>query len=250
MIRPLLTALQFLTRLPVRLDGGPQDRDQSRSLLYYPVVGLVLGVLLAAAAWLLADVPALLRGALLLVFWVGMTGALHLDGLADSVDAWAGGHGARERTLTIMKDPRSGPMGVTAIVLVLLVKFSALVALCEVGELRAIVLAPVLGRTALPLLFLTTPYVRPGGLGSGLAAQLPRRALHWCLIMAAAGILLVGGMIGLVMLLAGTGGFLMARGAMRRRIGGTTGDTAGGLVEFTEATVVVAATVMAAVSVP
>ncbi|WP_372867942.1 adenosylcobinamide-GDP ribazoletransferase, partial [Pseudomonas sp.] len=122
----LLIALQFLTRLPVRLAAMPSAQETGRSLLWYPVVGLLIGLLLLGVHYLLGDAPALLQAALLLVIWVGLSGGLHLDGLADSADAWAGGFGDRERTLAIMKDPRSGPMAVVVLVLLLLLKFVAL----------------------------------------------------------------------------------------------------------------------------
>lgn len=102
---PFWIALQFLSSLPVRLPGMPAAEQMGRSLLFYPVVGLLFGVLLWAFDSLLAASPLLLHAALLLTLWVLLSGALHLDGLADSADAWLGGFGDRERTLTIMKDP-------------------------------------------------------------------------------------------------------------------------------------------------
>src|SRR5690606_5510087 len=142
--------------------------------------------------WLLGGTSPLLLAALLLAIWVGLTGALHLDGLADTVDAWIGGYGDRERTLAIMKDPRSGPMAVVALVLLLLLKFAALVVLLESGADAALWLALLMGRSALLGLFLTTSYVREGGLGTALAEHLPRRQGWWVLAGAALVGLLVG----------------------------------------------------------
>lgn len=235
MIRPLLIALQFLTRLPVPLRDNPSESETGRSLLYYPLVGLLIGLLLAATAWALADAPALLRAALVLAAWVLLTGALHLDGLADSADAWVGGHGNRARTLRIMKDPACGPMGVVALVMVLLVKFAALVRIASIGEWTTLILIPVLGRAALPLLFFTTPYVRAGGLGAILAKYQRRRAGALVVILTVTAVLLSPGTTGLWLLLAGTGVFLALRTLMIQRLGGTTGDTAGALVELIEA---------------
>ena len=125
-MQSFLIALQFLTSLPVRLDRMPEPQAVGRSLLYYPLVGLLLGAMLwlVGAVFENASVP--LLAALLLTVWVALTGALHLDGLADSADAWLGGFGDRERTLTIMKDPRSGPTAVVVLILLLLLKFVAL----------------------------------------------------------------------------------------------------------------------------
>lgn len=240
MIRPLLIALQFLTRLPVRLSGHLDEKDLGRSLLFYPLIGLLLGGLLVACAWLLGAVAPLLAGALILTGWVTLTGALHLDGLADTVDAWAGGQGDPDRTLAIMKDPRSGPLGVTALILVLILKFTSLVAILEAGAAPLLVLAPVLGRTALPLLFLTTPYVRPGGLGAVLARALPVQAALGMVLVSYALVPIIAGKAGWLALAVALTTFISLRQTMNHRIQGTTGDTAGALVEITEVAVLIA----------
>ncbi|WP_313505832.1 adenosylcobinamide-GDP ribazoletransferase [Stutzerimonas kunmingensis] len=235
---PLLIALQFLTSLPIRLPAMPEPEQQGRSLLYYPVVGLLLGALLCLAVLVLDGAAPLLQAALLLTLWVALTGALHLDGLADSADAWMGGFGDCERTLQIMKDPRSGPVAVVVLVLLLLLKFSALLALLQAQQYSALLLAPVLGRAALPALFLLTPYVRPIGLGHALAANLPHGEARVVLALVAVGCLLFGSS-GLIALSFAAVTFLLARRAMLRRLGGTTGDTAGALLELVECTVLI-----------
>ena len=235
---PLLIALQFLISLPIRLPAMPEPGQQGRSLLYYPVVGLLLGALLCLAAFVLDGAAPLLQAALHLTLWVALTGGLHLDGLADSADAWLGGFGDRERTLQIMKDPRSGPVAVVVLVLLLLLKFSALLALLQAQQYSALLLAPVLGRATLPALFLLTPYVRPNGLGHALAANLPHGEARVVLALVAVGCLLFGSS-GLIALSLAAVTFMLARRAMLRRLGGTTGDTAGALLELVECTVLV-----------
>jgi len=210
--------------------------ETGQSILWYPLVGLMIGGLLVAL-WLVSDsVSPLLRAALILAVWVLVTGALHLDGLADSADAWLGGLGDRERTLAIMKDPYSGPGAVTTLIVVLIVKFAVLDTLVAEGQWMALVMAPLLGRTALPFLFLTTPYVRPGGLGAVLASHLPQRSAVLILSVIALGMILVLGRRGLWLLVASTVLFVAIRRVMMQRIGGTTGDTAGALVELVELT--------------
>ena len=235
---PFWIALQFLSSLPVRLSGMPEPRQVGRSLLYYPLVGLLFGLLLWLASHLLQGTAAPLQAALLLTLWVSLSGALHLDGLADSADAWLGGFGDRERTLRIMKDPRSGPIAVVTLVLVLLLKFCALWVLVEQGAGASWVLAPVVGRAALLGLFMGTPYVRQGGLGQALADHLPKVAAAWVLAGSAlAGVVLGGWQVFWVLLLAVLV-FAWGRGLMCRRLGGTTGDTAGALLELVELAVV------------
>lgn len=231
---PFWIALQFLSSLPISLPGMPQPRALGRSLLYYPLVGLLFGVLLWGLNALLADTPLLLHAALLLTAWVLLSGGLHLDGLADSADAWLGGFGDRERTLTIMKDPRSGPIAVVALVLVLLLKFCALLALIEQQHSVALLIVPLIGRSALLGVFLTTPYVRAGGLGQALADHLPRKAGWWVLGLSAVACVLLAGVAGLWALGLAAAGFVWLRQLMMRRLGGTTGDTAGALLELLE----------------
>ena len=235
---PLLIALQFLTRLPIRLVRVPSAEENGRSLLWYPLVGLLLGAALLLAQWLLVDVSPLLQAALLLALWVWFSGGLHLDGLADTADAWVGGYGDRERTLAIMKDPTCGPIGVITLVLLLLLKFAALVALLQAGQWAVLLLAPWLGRWILPLLLYSTSYVRPGGLGQMLAEHMPRRSLPMLLLVHGLAMLLFG-WTGLVALVIALAVLLVVRHYLCERLGGTTGDTAGALVELVEVSVLV-----------
>ncbi|WP_419709124.1 adenosylcobinamide-GDP ribazoletransferase [Pseudomonas sp. NFX224] len=236
---PFWIALQFLSSLPIRLPGMPAPQELGRSLLFYPLVGLLFGGILWASNWLLSGTPLLLHAALLLTVWVLLSGALHLDGLADSADAWLGGFGDRERTLTIMKDPRSGPIAVVTLAVVLLLKFSALVALIEQQHALVLIIVPLIGRSALLGLFLTTPYVRAGGLGQALADHLPRSAGKQVLAISALVCVLIAGVSGVLALVLAAGVFVWLRQVMLRRLGGTTGDTAGALLELLEVAVLV-----------
>lgn len=237
---PFWIALQFLSSFPISLPGMPKPQELGRSLLFYPLVGVLFGVVLMALNALLSGAPLMLHAALLLTAWVLLSGGLHLDGLADSADAWLGGFGDRERTLTIMKDPRSGPIAVVTLILVLLLKFTALLALIENHNAIALLLAPVIGRSAMLGLFLGTPYVRAGGLGQALADHLPRSAGRQVLLISAVGCVLVAGFSGLYALVAAAVGFFWLRHLMLKRLGGTTGDTAGALLELLEVLVLLA----------
>ncbi|WP_281885242.1 adenosylcobinamide-GDP ribazoletransferase [Paenibacillus sp. YYML68] len=121
-------AFQFLTRLPVPVQLQYDDAMFRRSVIWYPLVGAVLGVIVAALGALLtgwAGLSAEVSAALVLGCWVALTGALHLDGLMDTADGLLS-HRSRERMLEIMKDSRVGAMGVVACVLLLLVKWTLL----------------------------------------------------------------------------------------------------------------------------
>ncbi|MEX6665733.1 adenosylcobinamide-GDP ribazoletransferase [Pseudomonas sp. W2-17] len=241
---PFWIALQFLSSLPIRLPGMPSPQELGRSLLFYPLVGLLFGVLLMALNHLLDGAPMLLHAALLLAAWVMLSGGLHLDGLADSADAWLGGFGDRERTLLIMKDPRSGPIAVVTLVVVLLLKFSALLALIQANTSVGLLLAPVIGRAAMLALFLNTPYVRAGGLGQALADHLPRKTGVRVLAAVAGVCVLTGGGAAVWVLVVAACGFFWLRRVMMQRLGGTTGDTAGAMLELLETLVLVTLALM------
>lgn len=245
----LVLAMQLLTRLPTPRIQQPSADDYGHSVLAYPLVGLLIGLLVAAGLGLLQLLAGthapLLQAALILGLWVAISGALHLDGLADSVDAWIGGYGDRERTLAIMQDPASGPMAVAVVVVVLLVKFTALAAL--VGEVPwpLLMLPPLLGRAALVAAFLFIPYARAQGLGSAQAEQLPRSAALMMLAFSLAAAPLLAGWAGVLAILSAAAIFLAIRRATLRRLGGFTGDVAGALCELTETVVLVALALLA-----
>lgn len=233
-IKPLILALQLLTRIPIPIEIEATEQEIGKSILFYPFVGLIIGSILYFAALLLPAELLLMNAAIVTALWIALTGALHIDGLADSADAWVGGMGDASRTLEIMKDPTCGPMGVTTIVVTLLLKFAAIFTLLESGYLIPLLLIPMLGRAQVLLLFLTTPYVRPGGMGSVLATHLPK-VLMWIALPVAAAIWIfmietLGAMVIVVLLLM----FWLYRQALMKRIGGTTGDTAGALIELSE----------------
>jgi adenosylcobinamide-GDP ribazoletransferase len=172
----------------------------------------------------------LLLAAILTVIWAMVTGGLHLDGLADSADAWLGGFGDPAKTQRILKDPLVGAAGVIALVGVLLLKFAALVAVLEHAAWWLILIAPVIGRILILLLFLSTPYVRAEGLASAVTAHLPRTTAIWIVT----GGLLLGFTVSGSGLLAVLLGFWLLRRLMLQRLQGCTGDTAGATVEIGE----------------
>ncbi len=238
-MRAFWLAVQFLTRLPTPRDLEFNAATRGISVLFYPLVGLLIGALLALLHWPLATTDAGLEAALLLLAWVLLTGGLHLDGLADSADAWLGSHGDRNRALAIMKDPYTGPAGTAAVVLVLLVKFAALSALLWESAWEAVIVAPLLGRAALVALLLTTPYVRPNGIGADHAARLPRIAAALVLVVTGIAVAAWLEWDGLWLLAAVAAAIYGLRFLMLQRIGGTTGDTLGASCEIVEVTTLV-----------
>lgn len=233
-------ALQFLTVFPVGKVAQQDKNTTGLSLLYYPLVGLLLGFVLAVFAWFaqsvlsIHSVQLLLLAALVLTFWVVLTGALHLDGLADCADAWMGGLGSKSRTLELMKDPTSGPIAVTVVVLVLLIKLCALAVLLAHASLWLLLIAPFVARLSLLGLMLTTPYVRAQGLGEILSQHFPRPEAKMVLTIAAVILLLLAFTKALPVLLVAVVAGLLLRAMMMSRLKGCTGDTLGASVELLE----------------
>lgn len=233
---PLLIALQFLTKLPVNLPRIPTPQENAVSALYYPLVGFIIGVILWTVAVYLS-IGIVAKSVLLTVFWLWLTGGLHLDGLADTVDGFVGGYGDKERTLDIMKDPHIGAMGVMAIVGAILLKFAFIIEILTIKNLEILdilILSPILGRVMILWLLLSTPYIRKNGLGSTLSAYLPKKLAITMLILSLFMVVVLPMKMAIIVLI----GFFVLGFYLtlwfKKRIGGITGDTIGASVEITE----------------
>src|SRR5262245_16157499 len=142
-MQSFLTALSFLTIIPIRFREQPSPEVVARARFWFPVAGIVLGAALGGWTALMAAMQLPMLGAfLVLVVWVGLTGGLHLDGLCDLCDGLFGGKTPEER-LNILKDPHLGSFGLIGGVGVLLGKFVGLQALLERSTFQAPLLIAV-----------------------------------------------------------------------------------------------------------
>lgn len=239
-MRNLRTAFGLLTTLPVGLPGDWQPGDSGRAAFWYPVVGLAVGGLVWLV-WLGLNLwfPPLVSAVIALGVWVGLTGGLHLDGLADCCDGLPGS-ASRERRLAIMKDPHLGAFGVIGLFFVLTLKATAFSLLAPSSGL-SIVLAATLGRwLILPASRL--PQARPGGMGADFAAGV-RPVAVWITAALPISLAVLLGMQGAFAVLAALiSGAALLRLAWKR-IGGVTGDVLGALVEVAETAVLLTFTV-------
>lgn len=226
-----LLALQFLTRIPIRCTLQGNDAALGNSTLYYPMVGFVIGVLLSFLALILSGGSDLVAAAVVLTAWVWLTGGLHLDGLADCADAWVGGFGSRQRSLQIMKDPAAGPIAVIALFLIMLMKLSVVLVLIQHNNLIPLMLAPVLGRCAILLLMLSTPYVSQNGLAEKIMHNLPFANARWVVVIS---LFFCGLFMGWANVLLACAVCFWIRHAAISRLGGATGDVYGAAVEILE----------------
>lgn len=240
-LAPLVIALQLLTRLPIKLHVDYSEKNRAQSLLYYPWVGLLIGGILAIVSYVLlmpeTQLSVGVKSALILILWCFVTGFIHLDGLADSADAWVGGFGDRARTLLIMKDPVSGPIAVSLLVIVLLLKFELINMLLAQESLWPLIFAPMFARMAMIPLFMSTPYARTTGLAQGLGSQLSIAGVGLSIGLTLALGAYVLGWNSLKALIVGAMVLYVLRIQMLKRLGGTTGDTAGASIELLEVTI-------------
>lgn len=237
-MRAFFAAVSFLTpvRVPESWAGG--ERGLSRSPFFFPMVGLVVGGLAAAACLGLDRIlPPLPAGALLVCFLIAASGALHMDGLADTADGLLSSR-PREQVLTIMRDSRTGAMGVVVVVCTIVVKIALLASVApESSRWRIALLMPLAGRCAMVVAMTLFPYARPqGGLATIFAMRGTRRLL---LLLWAPAVLLAGGWLiaaaeGLVAAGASLAVGLLLGLYCQRRIGGYTGDTLGATNELVE----------------
>ena len=231
----VLLALEFLTPLRVRQVPRVEDRAFGGALAWFPLVGLLLGVVLLlldrGLERLLPGAPA---AALLLAAMALLSGGLHLDGVADTADGLAV-QGDRATRLGIMSEGHIGPAGVMALALVLLVQWSALVSLAEPVRSAGIVLAPALARWSVAPIAVLFPPARPTGMGHALQQGVWPAAVPVATLTAVAASVALFGVAGLLLPLAAGGAAMIVAGAAARMLRGITGDTFGAAIEISQA---------------
>jgi len=240
MLDRLILALSFLTRLPTpALARTPVAGDLGRSAAWFPLVGLILGGLLAGALYGLRLIfEPWLAATLVVALWAALTGGLHLDGLADCGDALLPAL-TRERRLQILTDPRLGTFGVLTLSLLILLKIATVAALPEAG-LVPLAIAPVIGRW-LAVIAGKLPLAKNAGLGEDFAAGLTPAVIAFAALLPIgfAALLPIGvlalGVLGdlrvLVALLVAHLAALAGAAISRERLGGMGGDMLGAIIE-------------------
>jgi adenosylcobinamide-GDP ribazoletransferase len=227
MIRAFFSALAFLTVIPI--PQALKSRKGNGMFAGYPLAGLLIGALLSLL-WFAAGLlfPGALTAILLIGFCLFLTGAIHLDGLADCADAFYGRRD-REATLRILKDPRIGTMGGAAIGLSLLARFAALTSLPAHLVLLALPIVTLFSRSVVLAAMRALPYVR------STAGILPPRS---SLPPAAFALSLVALLLSFALLPVPTLAALAVLALFWRlswkRIGGCTGDVLGATIEIAE----------------
>jgi len=242
-----LFALSHLSRLPV--PAVPfREESLGRSTAFFPLVGLLFGLILAVFWWLAGWLfPSQVIAAMIVVGLVVLTGGIHLDGFMDSVDGLFSGR-PRERKLEIMRDSRVGAFGVLAVVCLFLLKFTLLLGLSANVLFEMLLLVPVLSRWGMTFAIFTFPYARPEGLGKLHTIYTGKKELLLATFTAAVVAGFTLGPAGLwLMALSGALTLLLGK-AVTVELGGLTGDVYGAINEMLEVVLLLASYVFFRVS--
>jgi len=233
-MRLYIIAMQFLTIIPLPFNLEWRKNDLGRSLVMFPLAGLTIGAFLAGLNWLIAPFLARpLTDALLITVLAAVTGALHMDGLADVCDGIAA-RGSRERFLAVMKDSNVGAIGAVGLVLGVLLKWQALAAVPVELKWQALLLFPSIARFCQVQTIVNGKNARQDGLGSAIiaGAGISRLLVAGFATLAIAWFLLE--VKGVIVLAASMLAVWLIRAWFNKKIGGITGDVIGCINELIE----------------
>jgi adenosylcobinamide-GDP ribazoletransferase len=233
-----LAALQLLTNIPLTIKRELSPARMGKATTWFPLVGLIIGCILAFTNLVLNIVlPPPVVNALLIVIWVMVTGAMHLDGFADTCDGLAG-HKPVEERWRIMHDSRTGAFGVVGIALLLLVKYIALSTLPARSIIPALVVIPVISRWAMVYAIFAFPYARPEGLGKAYkdATRWPQFTIATVITIVIIAALILRGMAvaGLLVMFGVCIFTTLLALYFKHKFAGLTGDTYGAINETAE----------------
>ena len=229
-----LVGLQFLTRIHIARQTVWTADAFGRSTRFFPLVGLVLGICYALAAWLLVYFIGMrtLTAVLLLILPLLLTGGLHADGFMDTADGVFSGR-ERERKLAIMKDSRVGSFGVVSFVLLMFLQFALLLDMHPFLLVPALFIMPIIGRMAMVLAIACFPYARADGMGKTFADMADRKTIVTASVMTVVFVLPCGLLASVALMLGILFALLFCR-AMTTTLGGVTGDVYGAVTVLTE----------------
>ena len=245
--RYFLLALGFFTRIPMPSFADFQESDLNHSVKYFPLVGLLVGLLGAMTYYIFAQIfPHSIALLISMAATVFATGAFHEDGLADSADGLGGGW-QREQVLTIMQDSRLGTYGAVALFFVLLAKFELLSSMHADMTMLALICAHPLSRLCAVWLMAALPYTKPSGKAKPLATEISRADLCIASLFGLLPVLVLvvfiqttignwQATLGYVCLLAAAmaAGWCWWHALLKRKLNGYTGDTLGGMQQISE----------------
>ena len=234
-----LAALRFLTIIPVRPRREVAPEELAGSTEYFPLVGIIIGLILAGVYWLLRFIlPSSVVGGLLLVGVAVLSGGLHLDGFIDTLDG-IGGHKTAEARWQVMRDSRAGAFGIAGVFFLLLVKYASLTSVPPTLMMSTLVLMPAISRWAMVYAVFAYPYARPSGLGAIFKEGASWRRFLVATAIALAVAIPLFQLAGLVIMLGVWLTTLAMAYYLKGKFSGLTGDTYGAINEVAEVTVLI-----------
>ncbi|WP_234121932.1 adenosylcobinamide-GDP ribazoletransferase [Clostridium hydrogenum] len=234
MIKGLIAALQFLTRIPVNISVDFNKKNLSKATFFFPYVGMLIGLIAGIVGYYMRLLGGDEIGAVFAVLaLVVVTGGLHIDGLSDTSDGFFSGR-SKERVLEIMKDSRTGTFGVVAVVMDLLLKFVIISKLRTSMFIPSLMLASGNARLTVVMLMAYMKNARPGGMGSMFSDSKPQKYFYAALIIYLIVIIFGFGLKFLIPLGIAfiTSGLITLKAY--KTIGGLTGDVYGANIEICE----------------
>ena len=229
-----LISLKFLTILPLPWHREASPREIGQAVVYFPVVGLLLGFILVGLDKLFGlALPLSVANVLLIIFAIVLTGALHLDGFIDTCDGALVRSSPQER-LRIMSDSHVGSFGVIGAVCLILLRYVALGTVPEHLRSSALVIMPMLGRWTMVYAIGAFPYAREQGTGRVFKDQASRQRVAIATVAAVVLSALLAGWSGLSLMAAVWLIILGIAWFLRLRLGGLSGDTYGAINELSE----------------
>ncbi|MFH1882920.1 MAG: adenosylcobinamide-GDP ribazoletransferase [Planctomycetota bacterium] len=232
-MKRFLIALQFLTVLPVKIKSEIAEEDFGKSLLYFPVVGMLIGFVPAGMVLLLGFLPSPVVGVLILIISIVLTGGIHLDGFADTCDGFYGPR-PKEKILEIMRDSRVGVMGAVGIFCLLGLKLTLIISLPPDVLWKLLMMMTVFARWSQVFVCCTSDYAREEGKGKYFVSHAGKASLLVGSIFTVVLFLLLMRFKGIVLLVLSFAVVLLFISYAKKKIGGMTGDTIGAVSEVAE----------------
>lgn len=231
-----LSALMFLTRIPVPAWVGHSDDRMARAARYFPAVGLVVGTLVGLV-WYVASLqlPPLPAAGVALAFSLLLTGVFHEDGLSDCCDGLGGGL-TRERAMEIMRDSRIGAYGSAALIVALGLRWVSIASLSPLDGLLALIVSSALGRMMVVMALRLATYARPEGSAATMASGVRVWEVAFAGVIGGGAAMLLAGPAGLLAMLIASGVAALMLAQLLRRLGGYTGDGLGAIEQLSEIT--------------
>ena len=235
-MKHFLIALQFLTIIPVNIKGTIKEEDYGKALLYFPLIGNLIGYLLALSLFIFNFLPDSVNAALILIISAGVTQGLHLDGFIDACDGLWGYH-EKEKALEIMRDSRVGAMGTIGVTLLLLFKYSLLLHIPQKILWEIIILMPVFSRWVQVLVCFTSKPARNDSKAVNFILQASKREVLIGLLFTLGLFLALLRLKGFLLFTTALSPIFLLKAYLDNKIGGMTGDTIGALSEIAEVSI-------------